>query len=201
MAVLSPVLSELTVCSACISGEACYRLRLFFLIVWSPLSSEVGQHLKTQRLSWRAKIHKIHKNTGVICVGKKIIKKLYTESYIRLLLQEAWASARSLFSSWYDYKATKSFGSVNLLYIMINLYTAENPQSSALFVSWDFLPSMKAENNLNKIWSHFGVLCNAPLLACVGQQEEMLSRCENRWGKMMSCKGRDRKSWRLWAPS
>lgn len=110
---------------------------------------------------------------------KKGIKMLYSESYNQLLLQEAWTGASSLFPLWYDYMATKSFGSVNLLYIMINLYIAENPRSSALFLSWAFLPNVKAENSFNKNWGHFRVLCNASVLACVGQQEEMLSRHKN----------------------
>lgn len=95
----------------------------------------------------------------MICIEEqKGIKKLYPESDIQLLLQEAWTGASSLFPLWYDYMATKSFGSVHLLYIMINLYIAENPQSSALLLSWGFLPNVKAENSFHKIRGHFWVL-------------------------------------------
>lgn len=77
-------------------------------------------------------------------------KKNQKTSYIQLLLEAAWTDARSFSPLWYDYMATKSFYSVNLLHIMINLCIPENLQVLPFFSPDVFCPACKQRTTLTR---------------------------------------------------
>ena len=143
------------------------QTKTFFLILWSSLSSEVGQHLKAQILSWRGKTETKHRSDLYKEKSNKnaVFWKLRSTSDTRSLDR---CQKLVPFVIWL-------YGHQVIWFSQFAVYHDKSvcTRKSAKFWPFPllrFLPNVKAENSFNKIWGQFWVWCNAPIPASVGHR-------------------------------